>query len=61
MVKQLTKKEKIQLINLLEEDEYASNIPETHKKLVQDRIKKYNKNPELMIAEKEALKMINAM
>lgn len=61
LAQQLPQKEKIQLIELLELEQYADNIPEEHKKLVRQRIKKYNKNPELLIDEAKALKMINAM
>ena len=61
LAQQLSKKERIQLIELLELEQYADNIPEEHKKLVRQRIKKYNRNPELLIDELKALKMINAM
>ncbi len=61
LAQQLPLKDKIQLIHLLEQEQYTDNIPEEHKKLVRQRIKKYNKNPELLISEAEALKMINAM
>jgi hypothetical protein len=61
LAQQLPLKDKIQLIHLLEQEQYTDNVPEEHKKLVRQRIKKYNKNPELLISEAEALKMINAM
>jgi hypothetical protein len=61
LAQQLKVKDKIELIHLLEQEQYAVNIPEEHKKLVSQRIKKYNKNPELLIDENEALKIINAM
>ena len=61
LAQQLPVKDKIQLIHLLEQEQYTDNIPEEHKKLVRQRIKKYSKNPELLISEAEALKMINAM
>jgi len=61
LAQQLSQKEKIQLIELLELEQYTDNIPQEHKKLVRQRIKKYNKNPELLIDEAKALKMINAM
>ncbi len=61
LAKQLPPKNKIELIHLLEQEQYIDDIPEEHKKLVRQRIKKYNKNPELLISEAEALKMINAM
>jgi hypothetical protein len=35
-------------------------IPEWQKQEVRKRIRKYNKHPELLIAEKKALKLINA-
>ncbi|MEO6893893.1 MAG: hypothetical protein ABI136_02600 [Ginsengibacter sp.] len=61
LVQQLQLKDKIELIHLLEQEQYTNNIPEEHKKLVIQRIKKYNKNPELLIDEDEALKIITAM
>ena len=61
LAQQLKLKDKIELIHLLEQEQYTDNIPEEHKKLVRQRIKKYNKNPELLIDENEALKIINAM
>lgn len=60
LVKALPKKEKQQLIEVLEQDE-PSNIPDWQKQEVRKRIKKYNKRPELMIDEKQALKMINQL
>lgn len=61
LAKQLPVKDKIELIHLLEQEQYTENIPEKDQKLVRERIKKYNKNPELLISESEALKLINAM
>ena len=61
LAQQLKVKDKIELIHLLEQEQYTDNIPEEHKKLVRQRIKKYNKNPDLLIDENEALKIINAM
>jgi hypothetical protein len=61
LVKQLPIEEKGQLFHLLEEEQYANNIPEEHKMLVRERIKKSNKNPERMVDEKTALELINAM
>jgi len=61
LTQQLPLKDKIQLIHLLEQEQYTDNIPEEHKKLIRQRVKKYNKNPELLISEAKALKMINAM
>ena len=61
LAQQLPAKDKIELIHLLELEQYTDNIPEEHKKLVRRRIKRYNKNPELLIDENEALKIINAM
>jgi len=61
LAQQLSAKYKIELIHLLEREQYTDNIPEEHKKLVKERIKKYNKNPELLINENVALKVINAM
>ena len=61
LAQQLPAKDRIELIHLLELEQYTDNIPEKHKKLVKQRIKKYNKNPELLIDEHKALKIINAM
>jgi hypothetical protein len=61
LVQQLPLKDKIELIHRLKEEQYANGIPEKHKKLVAQRISKYNKNPELLIDEEEAVKIINAM
>ncbi len=61
LVKQLPVKEKGQLFHLLEEEQYANNIPEEHKAIVRERIKKSNENPERMIDEQSALELINAM
>lgn len=60
LVKALSKKEKQQLLDVLQQDEPAS-IPEWQKQEIHKRIKKYNKHPELLIDEKQALKMINKM
>lgn len=61
LAQQLRTKDKIQLIHLLEQEQYTENIPEEHKKLVRERIKKYDKNPDLLVNEDEAIKIINAM
>jgi hypothetical protein len=61
LVKQLPEEEKGQLFHLLEEEQYVNNIPEEHKTLVRERIKKSTNNPERMIDEKTALELINAM
>ena len=47
-------------MNTFQQDEPAT-IPEWQKQEVGKRIKKYNKNPKLLIDEKEALKIINQM
>ena len=60
LIKTLPKKEKQQLMNVLQQDEPAT-IPEWQKQEVRKRIKKYDKNPKLLIDEKEALKIINQM
>ena len=57
LIKTLPKKEKQQLMNVLQQDEPAP-IPEWQKQEVRKRIKKYNKNPKLLIDEKEALKIM---
>ncbi len=61
LAQQLPAKDKIELIHLLEREQYTDNIPVEHKELVIQRIKKYLKKPELLIDEDEALKIINAM
>lgn len=60
LIKTLPKKEKQQLMNVLQQDEPVT-IPEWQKQEVRKRIKKYDKNPKLLIDEKEALKIINQM
>ena len=59
LAQQLSAKHKIQLIHLLEQQQYTDNIPEKHKKLVIQRIEKYHENPELLVDEDDALKIIN--
>jgi len=61
LAQQLRTKDKIQLIHLLEQEQYTENIPKEHIESVRERIKKYDKNPELLVNEDEALKIINAM
>ena len=60
LIKALPKKEKLQLIEALEQDETAS-IPEWQKEEVRKRIKKYEKHPELLVDEKQALKIVNQL
>ena len=60
LIKALPKKEKLQLIEALEQDETAS-IPEWQKEEVRKRIKKYEKYPELLVDEKQALKTVNPL
>ncbi|HEY5393126.1 MAG TPA: hypothetical protein VIJ57_13465 [Hanamia sp.] len=61
LAQQLPAKDKKKLIHLLEQEQYIDSIPEAHRKLVSQRIKKYDRNPELLVDEAEALKMINEM
>lgn len=61
LAQQLPVKDKLELIYLLEQEQYFNNIPEEHKNIVRERVKKYNKHPEKLVEEKEALKIINAM
>ena len=50
LVKQLPSKEKQQLLGLLQQErEDNMPIPEAHKKLVRQRIKKYTQHPEQLI------------
>ncbi|MEO6869035.1 MAG: hypothetical protein ABI168_05280 [Ginsengibacter sp.] len=61
LVQQLPPNDKIELFRLLEQDQYTDHIPVEHKKLVRNRIKKYDKNPDLLVDEANALKKINSM
>lgn len=61
LVKQLPTEEKGQLFHLLEEEKYVNNIPEEHKTLVRERIKKSNENPKRMVDEKVSLSFINSL
>jgi len=61
LAQQLAAKDKLELLYLLEQEQYFDNIPEEHKNIVRERVEKYNKHPEKLIDEKEALKVINAM
>jgi hypothetical protein len=61
LVKQLTAEEKGQLFHLLEEEQYLNDIPEKHRMLVRERIKKSSENPERMVDEKTAVRFINAI
>lgn len=60
LVLQLPKKEKEKLVSLLQKDE-DNNIPQWQKDEVKRRIDKYNLNPELLIDEETAIKLINEM
>jgi hypothetical protein len=51
---------KTNAITVTVEDEPEINIPEAQKQFVRDSIKKYKVNPELLINEVEAWKIINA-
>jgi hypothetical protein len=51
-------KEKAVVITIEEEHEFF--IPEEQKKFVRNSIETYKKNPELLINEEDAWKMINA-
>lgn len=59
LVKQLPAKEKQQLIGLLrQEQEDSILIPDDHKKLVRQRIKKYTQHPEELIDWETAKKRL---
>lgn len=60
LVKTLPKKEKQQLMEVLEQEEPTA-IPEWQKQEVRRRIKKYNKHPELLVDEKTALERIKQL
>lgn len=59
LVKKLPKKEKQQLMDLLQE-EVPVTIPDWQKQFVRKSIKKHKAHPELLIPEKEAWKIIDA-
>ncbi len=61
LAQQLQAKDKLELLYLLEQEQYFDNIPEQHKNIVRERVEKYSTHPEKLIDEKEALKVINAM
>lgn len=64
LVKQLPATEKQQLLDLLQHEQlnHANEmIPEPHKTIVRERIKKYNLHPQLSISEDEAMLTINNM
>ena len=58
LVKQLPKKEKQQLVNLLLEEDIT--ISEEQKQIVRNRIKKYKAQPGDLVSEANAWKIINA-
>ena len=58
LIKALPKKEKQQLFDVLEQD-VPGAIPQWQKQEVRKRVKKYSKHPELLVGEKQALKLIN--
>ena len=60
LLKALPKKQKQQIIELLEQDE-SDTIPEWQKKEVHKRIEKYNEHPELLVDEEQAMKIINGL
>ncbi len=60
LIKALPKKEKQRLMDALLQEE-SFDIPEWQKQEVRKRIKKYDKHPEQLIDEKQALQMINKM
>ncbi len=59
LIKNLPKKEKQQLADLLLNDNQAIDVPEAQKAFVRSSIKKHKKNPELLINEKQAWKLID--
>lgn len=58
LVKQLPRKQKQQLVNLLLEEDIT--IPEEQKQHVRNRIKKYQSNSDKLIPEQNAWKIINS-
>ncbi len=61
LARQLPKNERLQLADLLLQEDISEGVPEFQKKLVRARIKKYNEHPELLIDEDEALEIIKNM
>ena len=61
LAQQLPVKDKLELIYLLEQEQYFNDIPEEHKNIVRERVEKYKTHPEKLVEEEEALKLINAM
>lgn len=61
LVQQLPKKHKRELLGILQQEEEKSiHITDEQKKIVRQRIKKYDNNPELLIEWNKAKKMIKA-
>lgn len=58
LVKKLPKKEKVKLMDVLQE-EIPVTTPEWQKQFVRKSIKKYKAHPELLISEKDAWKIID--
>jgi hypothetical protein len=58
LVKKLPKKEKVKLMDVLQE-EIPATTPEWQKQFVRKSIKKYKAHPELLISEKEAWQIID--
>ncbi|MEO6232930.1 MAG: hypothetical protein ABJB11_00045 [Ferruginibacter sp.] len=60
LVNQLPRQQKKKLANLLlnSDEDTVVNTPEAQKKFVSSSIKKYKKNPALLIPEEKAWKMI---
>ncbi len=61
LARQLPKDERMQLANMLLQEDPNTGIREAHKQLVRARIKKYNEHPELLIDEEKAMELINNM
>jgi hypothetical protein len=60
LIRSLPPKEKQQLASLLfQEDDGSLTVPESQKEFVRNSIKKYSKYPELLIAEKQAWKILD--
>lgn len=57
LIKALPPKKKQQLMDVLQQDDPTA-IPDWQKQEVRRRVRKYNKHPELLIEEKQALKII---
>ena len=60
LANQLPASQKKRLVKLLTSDEENIDTTEAQKQFVRNSVKKYKKNPELLLAEEDAWKIINS-